>query len=644
MFFRTKKSNTGKALQLLESYRNAEGKPRHRVVVSVGDVAIAAEERAIIAKAVESKLYGREEFLPSNYSKTVQDWVDLIVRRVDKQGRWRPRSLPKGASDGVRAVEEVIDGVIADKVEHADYVELGPELIGLTAWESLGMPQELRRLGFNDAQSHAVAVSVINRLVDPVRENALDTWLRQTALPEIIGDDVLRKGRDRFYRASDKLLKNKDPIESHIRKAQRKLFNPDRSILLYDLTNTHFEGECKSNPKALRGKNKQKRNDCPQVTVGMAFDRNGFELTHQVFNGNQSDSKSLVDMVFKLEGLLRDNDQGTLESRAKPIVIIDAGIASKGNLALLRENGYSYLVNDSRSGRASYAEYFADDSAFEVIQGREGQSEVRVALLEEETYKTNEESEEEKLDYVERLVLCKSEGRQMKEKAIVSNAESKFLKSLEGLRAQIDKGRLKDKTKIQRRIGKLQARHGRIQRFYDVELREPAGQKGVGELVWRRKEDELLAVESLFGCYVLRTDQLDFTPDDIWRMYITLTKAENGFRMLKSQLGLRPNRHQIETRVDGHIFITVLAYQLLCYISETMGRHGDHRSWETVRRVLRTHGYATVVLPTNKGVIHRIRKLGRPEECQRAIYDMLRIDLSKLPKSKMVVERTGAVL
>jgi transposase len=644
MYFRQKKSNSGKVLQLLESYRNGEGQPRNRVVLSIGDADITKEDRTVIAKAVESKLYGYLELLEHSYSKPIQDWIDLIVRKVDKQGRWHPSKSNQQINAFETDVDNMaIDGVLIDKIEHCNTTELGPELLGFHAWEQLDMPQALKKLGFSDVQCHRAAVSVINRLIDPVSEYKLDRWTSQTSLPELISDTVLGKGYDRFYRISDKLFDNKDVIESHIRKAQGKLFNPDRTILLYDLTNTHFEGECKSNPKAVRGKNKQKRNDCPQVTVGMVFDGSGFELTHQVFEGNKSDSKSLVDIVSKLELILKKNDPQLLEPPTKPIVIVDAGIASKGNLALLRKNGYSYLVNDSRTGRANYRDYFSNEKEFKKIKNREDKSPVRVRLLEEKTYKTNTKTKEEELDYIEHLVLCKSDGRQVKEKTIVSNAENKFLTSLNKLREQIKKGTLKDYAKIQRRIGKIQARHGRVQRFYDVELKK-SSEKDVGNLVWLRKDDKFLEAEMLFGCYVLRTDQLDFTADDLWRIYITLTKAEDGFRMLKSQLGLRPNRHQIEDRVDGHIFITVLAYQLLCFITKTMESHGDNRSWETVRRLMRTHCYATVILPTINGTIYRIRKPGRPEECQQAIYNMFDIDLKKLPKSKMIIEQSGAVL
>ncbi len=141
----------------------------------------------------------------------------------------------------------------------------------------------------NRSQRTAAAISVINRLVDPVSEHGIHPWLETTALPEIFGENADRPGDDRFYRASDLLLKHRDALEHHIRQRQGTLFNLDRTILLYDLTNTHFEGCCESNPKAAYGKNKQGRNDCLQVVVGMVFDKDGFELAHKVFEGNRND-------------------------------------------------------------------------------------------------------------------------------------------------------------------------------------------------------------------------------------------------------------------------------------------------------------------------------------------------------------------
>lgn len=612
MYFREKKTPTGRVLQLIESYRSTEGKPRQRVIVSLGNAQIPQSLRGLIARMVENHLRGRTELFSISDDSDARQWVDDIVRRIAA----RPPSTGN-------VLERDVDGVLLDEVQHETVSELGPELVGLHAWRQLGLEECLKSLGFNEIQRKDAAVSVINRLVDSVSEHRLDAWLSQTALPELLGENVLREGDDRFYRVSDKLLSHQSAIEKHIRDRQHSLFSLDRSVFLYDLTNTHFEGVCRRNPKAKHGKNKQKRNDCRQVVVGMVFDGSGFELGHKVFEGNQSDSKSLVEMVETLNactGLGKDSAQG------KPIVIVDGGIASRKNLKLLRENGFSYLVNDSRRGRGRYEEEFSVEEGFELVTEREEKAPVLVRVL----------TEVRDEDCPERVVLCRSDARGEKERAIMSNAEERYLKSLDKLSQRVKSGALVDKKKIERSLGRIQSRHTRIQRYYDVEV---IGEQRVCNLVWKRKDEDIQRASKLHGCYVLRTDIETLTSIELWKLYITLTRAEDGFQALKRDLGLRPNRHHKEDRVDGHIFITVLAYQLMCYICRALEEQGDGRDWETICRVLRTHCFTTIILPTRSGTVYRIRKAATPEECQAEIYRAMGIDWKNLPTTKTKYHR-----
>ena len=247
MFFRRKKTPSGRVLQLLESYRDNEGRPRHVVVVSLGDAAIDPGERKAIAGAVASSLYGQAELIAAPLSKAQQEWVDRIVKPVGREGRWAPtrtvRSSGRGASEAEDSAcgEEVIDGVLLNRVSHTHTTALGPALVGWRVWQRLGMPQLLRRLNFNEAQCAAAAASVLNRLVEPVTENFLrTTWLEHSSLPDLLGRSVLQGDDKRFYRVSDKLYQHHNEIEKHLRQVQAQHFNLTRTVLLYDLTNTHF--------------------------------------------------------------------------------------------------------------------------------------------------------------------------------------------------------------------------------------------------------------------------------------------------------------------------------------------------------------------------------------------------------------------
>jgi len=241
----------------------------------------------------------------------------------------------------------------------------------------------------------------------------------------------------------------------------------------------------------------------------------------------------------------------------------------------------------------------------------------------------------------ETLIFCRSAGRRQKEAAIRSRAEARFLRDLERLRERIESGRLKEKNKIERAVGRVLAGHPRAARYYRVQ--PGRSELGAPTLHWTRNRDKWAAAEELDGCYVLRTTSETLHPEQYWNLYMTLCRAENGFRMLKGDLGLRPNYHQLEKRVDAHIFITVLAYHVLRFIEYALSRTGDMRSWPTLRRVLQTHCYTTVVLPTANGVLHRLpangvlhrlRRPGEPGPEQRRIYEALGVDWRSLPKSK----------
>jgi transposase len=515
MFFRRKNSPSGRVLQLLESYRNPQGQPRHRVVISLGDAPLAQAEWKAVAAAVAGQLYGQPPLVPAELSVPAQRWVDSITRRVLREARWLP----------LRAVvadpqAESLDGVLVDQVTHSQSAVLGPVWLAHHAWKELGLPAALHRLGFNPRQQALAAAAVINRLVEPLSEHALVEWLGGTALPELLGEGILKGDSNRFYYVSDALLSKQAELEAHLRAQQARHFHYARTILLYDLTNTHFEGEARGNPKAQRGKNKQGRSDCPQVVVGMVYDEQGFELAHRTFAGNQADSTSLVSMVQSLRAAAGYPESKDLVPPAQVMVVVDAGVATVANLKLLAQAHFHYLVNDTRRGRKKWQVEFALEEQFHPLPGREHQTEVRVRALD--------------LKNSERLVLCKSQGRRQKELAMRSGAETRFLTGLEKLHARLQKGQLTDPAKAERALGKLLGRAPRVQRFYQVGLKDAADLRA--GLAWQLKDEIRSQDEQLLGCYVLRTDRSEFSAEQLWQLYVLLSRAEDGFAALKGDL------------------------------------------------------------------------------------------------------------
>lgn len=584
VFLRTKSIKGTPLVQLVQSYRDEQAQPRQRVIASLGDARLPEGEKRAIAQAVERRLQGAQELFAEELSSEASAWVARIVALAGRS----KAAAPLGAS--------TVDGVLLDEIETDQVVELGPQLVALEAWEKLGLTPMLEALGLNTSAIATAQLMVANRLIEPLSEWALIEWSHRTALPELLGMRITKTAKDRLYRTSDELLEHRAVIEEKLRTREADLFSRTRKVILYDVTNSHFEGLCQSNPKALHGKNKQKRNDCRQVAIGMAFDERGLSLAHEVFEGNIADTKTLELMLNRLE-IIKDG--------CKPVVILDAGFASKANIELLKERSYSYIINVTRGSRAKYAQSFASGE-FEELAGREAEQKIEVKRI------VDPEDEDS------RLVLCRSAQRRFKEEAMISKAEERFLADVKALRELIGKGRLRRASLIERRIGALQKKHPKVQRFYKLSHKD-------GGLLAVRNEAAMEDAVSLCGDYVLKTDQT-LSAAELWALYMTLLKAETGFRMLKSSLGLRPNFHQLEGRVDGHIFITVLAYHLLSWVREHFQRQGDLREWSTIVRLLRTHSVVSTRLKLKDGRILQIRKPSLPDAEQQRVYDLLGID------------------
>jgi transposase len=588
MYFRTKTIKGTPLVQLVQSYRNEEGQPRQRVVASLGKLHIPEDQKRLIARAVEMRLQGGQDLFESELSEEAAAWVARIVPLAGRS---------KGASVSVK--NTCIDGVLLDEIETENVVQLGPQLVALKAWDALGFTPMLEALGMNASRIATAQLMISNRLIKPLSEWALIDWAHRTALPELLGTRIAKTTKDRLYHTSDKLLSHRKTIETHLREHEKNLFSLSRSIILYDVTNTHFEGICQSNPKARHGKNKQKRNDCRQVAIGVAFDEHGLPLAHETFEGNVADTKTLCILLDRLA--LTDDELGLL----KPVVILDAGFASKANIAMLKKRGYSYLINITRGSRTKYAESF-EKEVFEALPGRKPELKVEVKKI------TDPEDEESQ------LLLCRSTQRRLKEEAMLSKAEARFLIDAHSLRERIEKGKLKTPGVIERKIGALLKKHPRVRRFYKVQLQE-------GGLDIERIDKKMDEAQGLCGDYVLKTDK-SLGAAELWGLYMTLLKAEAGFKMLKGSLGLRPNFHQLEDRVDGHIFISVLAYHLLSWLRHHLERSGDVREWKTIRRLLSTHSLVSTRLELEDGRIITIRKASVPDPEQALVYKELGID------------------
>ncbi len=429
-------------------------------------------------------------------------------------------------------------------------------------------------------------------------------WMRRTALGDILGADFTTLADDALYRNLDRLHPQRGPIERALAERERTLFNLDATLYLYDVTSTYFEGQAERNPQAKRGYSRDKRPDCKQVLVGLVLDRDGFPQAHEVFEGNRQDRQTVAPMLDAL------GQRTGLQPGAT--VVVDRGMAFPENLAAIRAHGLHYLVAGRQPERTPWlAEFEAHDDWTEVVRTPSPRNPAQHKSRVQITRRPQGE---------EVVILCLSEGREAKDRAIRETHEQRLLADLAALQTRIATGHLKAAPKIQQAIGRLRERYPRVARYYAIAYDEATRQ-----LAWQEDTAQKAVAETLDGSYVLKTDRQDLTAEEIWRTYILLTRVEAAFRAMKSPLLERPIFHQLEHRVQTHIFLCVLAYHLLVAIEKRFLDKGIHTSWWTLRQDLSTHQVVTVVLPTPSGKILKIRKGSTPEPPHREIYTTLQI-------------------
>jgi transposase len=580
---------------LVESLHTPNG-PRQKVVCSLGDLSPRpAEEWLRLARKVEDALAGQINLF-SNPDPEVEQIVHQVRNRRARSSSQPAQTAPNGAQ-AADLVTVHTDGVTASRHRPA-----GPVHVGFQFWKRLGLDAILRHLGFSTKAIQLTCAMTLNRLIHPDTEHAMPKWIRSTALGDILGVDFTALVDDPLYRNLDRLHPNRAAIESALVERERSLFQLDPTVYLYDLTSTYFEGQARRNPKARRGYSRDKRPDCKQVVVGLVISREGFPIAHEVFDGNAQDRKTLGRMLDLLKARVGLPEGST--------VVVDRGIAYAENLCEIRQRKLHYVVAGRQPERDYWLDQFEDAEGFESVPRQpsplnplQKKSVVRVKPI---------------LHGKEMIVLCTSEERVAKDRAIRQKQEGRFLADLERLQQRIEKGRLKRELAIGQAIGRLKERYPRVARYHTISY-DPTTRK----LGHEPNAEKKAKAELLDGGYLLRTDRTDLSAREAWLMYMTLTRAENAFRMIKTPLAERPIFHHLEHRVDTHIFLCVLAYHLLVAIETTLLNQGVHTSWATVRQTLANHVVGTIILPTDGGKHLRIRKGMTPEPEHLELYRLL---------------------
>jgi len=471
-------------------------------------------------------------------------------------------------------------------------------------WQELGLDEFWQRRIDESrgdiAWSKVLKLLVTNCLIDPASEFYVHRqWFDKTAMDELLDTDYRIASKDRLYRCLDRILTHKEDLCKHLKSRWEDIFGIEFDVLLYDLTSTYFEGLCKDNPKAKFGYSRDKRSDCRQVVIALVVTPEGFPIGYEVLGGNTLDKTTLRMFLKKVESMY---------GKARRVWVMDRGIPTEEVLSQMRNENVQYLVGTPRAKLAKLEDKLVG------MDWKAANENVSVKLLAEDN---------------ELYVLAKSKDRRAKECAMRKYRLRKYLTGLEKLRKNC-----RNRDKLIERLGALKQQAGRSEKCFDLTI-PPGKAFTVGSFKYKFNRAAYRKMLLRDGMYLLRTNLTETDPDIIWQRYILLTQVEAAFRSLKSDLAVRPMRHQLEHRVEAHIFVAVMGYCLMVTLRQKLRSCADGLTAQDVLDKLGSIMMIDVRIPTTDGRMLQMRRYSQPEPEHQIILDKLKMNLPKQPPPKI---------
>jgi len=580
--------------RLMEAYRTPRG-PRQRKILDLGQLDLPKDDWKTLADRIEELLSGQQTFAtPPDHVETLAQHYARLIREKEMQ------SLPEAA----KAVNDW-DSIDLNSFSPGQSRTIGGEALGYEAFQQLEFPRLLAKLGFSPEQIQQAGLLIIGRLLHPGSERETATWGKElSGLDEMLGTSFEHLANNTLYRLSDRLLQQRDVIEAELAEKERQLYQLKERIILYDLTNTFLEGNALKSELAKRGHSKEKRTDCPLLTLALVVDEDGFPKRSRILEGSISEPGTLAAFLEAYEQKLAKS--GSLFEE-RPVVVVDAGIGTTENLKLMRAKGFHYLtVSRHRPEEAPSAE------ELEIIkQDREGTIRAKKIDLEEGA-----------------MVYCESSKRALKEKSMKTRFQQYYEAGLQAIKDALSKKRgTKKYGKVMERLGRLHQKYPSIAHYYQVDVQHDG--EIVKEFSW--KIDREAELQNRFsGSYYLRSSRSDLDARELWSLYMMLNRVEDCFRYLKSDLGLRPVYHQKDQRMEGHLFISVLAYHLLASLQKRLMEKNINYRWDTIRTRMSNQTRVTASITNAQGERIHIRATTDPEPFHYEIYRALGLPLRPL--------------
>jgi transposase len=599
--------------RLVESYRNADNRVCHRTILNVGFMEDVTTDQLNKIQKQLTERYERKQTLFEQVpdDPIVKNYVEELWHRIVASKKL-----------DLTSVEKLSRMVNMDTLQHSNAREVGAENIAHQTWDKLQLTSLLLAHGFTQEQAQLAATQVISRAVYPASELKTTRWIKEnSAIGELTGYDINKITKDKLYKSSLDLYQVKDALEKHLSNRTNELFDLADKIILYDLTNTYFEGEKRNSQLAKFGRSKEKRSDAKLVVLALVVNIEGFIKYSSLLEGNIADCTTLSAMIEKL---------ASHTCRGPAVVVLDAGIATEENLKLIEEKGYKYLCV-SRTKLKDYK--YVPDRLTTFLDTKSNQ-----------TIRLRSVTTQKNTDY---YLEIKSPSKEKKEEGMKLQFEKRFEEELQKIHTALhSKGGVKKLDKVHQRIGRAKEKYPSVQHYYIIEVSNdaktnlPTGQAGMAtEITWKKDEAKHEEKNESLGLYFLRTNLNVQEEIVVWNIYNTIREIENAFRTLKTDLDLRPIYHKNDDATMAHLHLGILAYWLVNTVRYQLKHNGINSCWKEIVRIGNTQKVITTSGTNTYDKIITTRKCTQPNENLKKIYNILQAKHQPFAKRKSVVHK-----
>jgi len=589
--------------RLCESYRDECGVARQRMVLGLGRLHELPDPDDKI------RFIERLNQLIKNKQTLFTPYLNPAIEQLAQQ--YFEQLKLKGKIDIASDTKEDIERVKLNTLKNKDIREIGAESLCFQSFQQLGIDKYLKSRHWTEDQINLAATHIISRAVYPASELKTALWMKEnSAVCELTSYDVEKVTKDKLYEISKKLYQEKTGLDDFLSKCTNELFNLEDKIILYDLTNTYFEGRMTQSKIAKFGRSKEKRSDAKLIVLAVIINVEGFLKYSDIFEGNTSDCSTLQTIINKL------NKKAAYTSQ-KPIIVMDAGIATEANIQFLKQEKYDYLC----VSRSNIKDYKADTGCdtVQIFDNKNQPIELLSVRVENDT---------------DNYLWVKSQAKALKENSMHNQFAQRFEEGLRGIQHAIaSKNGTKKLEKVWERIGRLKEKYSSVNQYYEITVTDN-GKGTATELVFEQKGE--ISLDDKAGIYFLRTSLDGKDEKTLWAIYNTIREIEYTFRTLKTDLDLRPIYHKTDDASMAHLHLGLLAYWLVSTIRYQLKIKGINYSWREIVRAMNTQKSVTTTVENDKGDTIQIRQCSEPIESVAKIYLYLSYKSIPLPRKKSV--------